>query len=126
MTSPLTQAQLDQLRAALLAERDGLEQDRENRMEDVRDFVANADEHGDYGQHTADDGTDTFEQTKNLSLANALQSHIDQINRALERMDAGTYGTCEECGQPIPFERLEAMPSTPFCIDHANAQGRIA
>ncbi len=44
---------------------------------------------------------------------------IEDIDDALARIDAGTYGLCESCGRPIPLERLEAIPHTRFCVVHA-------
>jgi len=44
------------------------------------------------------------------------QNQIDEINRALNRMAAGTYGICEECGKNIPVERLRALPATRYCV----------
>ena len=41
---------------------------------------------------------------------------IADIEHALDRLDAGSYGTCEECGVAIPFERLEAIPAARFCV----------
>jgi DnaK suppressor protein len=53
-----------------------------------------------------------------LAEAGAARSReaIEDISHALERLDAGTYGSCEACGAPIPFERLEAIPSARFCV----------
>lgn len=69
--------------------------------------------------HTADLGTDTFEQEVALGLMEKGQQILAQIGPALDRIDAGTYGTCLECGQPIAPERLQALPYTPHCIDCA-------
>jgi len=45
-----------------------------------------------------------------------LEARIQDLEDALERMDEGTYGVCEECGQPIPWERLEVMPEARRCV----------
>ena len=50
----------------------------------------------------------------------ALTARSEQVAHALRRMDEGTYGICEVCGQPIPIERLEALPSATLCIRDAN------
>jgi DnaK suppressor protein len=52
------------------------------------------------------------------SAARALEA-TEEIDGALARMDAGTYGRCEVCGRPIPLARLEAIPHTRFCVIHA-------
>jgi DnaK suppressor protein len=56
-----------------------------------------------------------------ISAALASES-LDDIEHALSRLDAGTYGTCEVCGQAIPFERLEAIPHASTCVACAVAR----
>ena len=60
-----------------------------------------------------------FEISKETSLLDLQLDHLDEIDAALDRIDEGSYGTCLECGQPIPEGRLEARPWTGYCIDHA-------
>lgn len=50
---------------------------------------------------------------------------IEDIDAALARMDAGTYGLCESCGMPIPVERLEAIPHARFCVPCSAARADI-
>ena len=66
-------------------------------------------------QHLADLGTETFEQDRDLELAERASVEITEIDEALERLKAGTYGTCEVCEQPIPPERLSALPYASLC-----------
>ena len=56
---------------------------------------------------------------ENRVLYDQLRRDLDDIEKALARMDDGTYGTCEVCGTDIGADRLEVMPSTRVCIDHA-------
>jgi len=49
----------------------------------------------------------------------ALEQRLDQVGRALGRIEAGTYGLCQKCGRAIEAERLQAVPSTPFCRECA-------
>ena len=51
--------------------------------------------------------------------AHRARDAVEDIDDALARMDAGTYGRCESCGEPIPVERLEAIPQARFCVVHA-------
>ena len=74
---------------------------------------------GSYDDNFADSGQVTAEQSENLALLNQLNDQLDEVNHALSKMDDGTYGICEVCGRPIAEARLEAMPATRFCIDHA-------
>ncbi|WP_026694600.1 TraR/DksA C4-type zinc finger protein [Peribacillus kribbensis] len=72
-----------------------------------------------YDNHPADLGTELYEREKDLALNEREKLEYSQINRALEAIQNGTYGSCEVCGDDIPNERLEAVPSTTFCIKHA-------
>ena len=65
----------------------------------------------------AETGTATFERERTMSLARNARHTITQIDRALARMDAGSYGLCVGCGQPIPHERLEAIPQSLDCLE---------
>jgi len=68
-------------------------------------------------QHQADMGTETFEREKDLSILEAIESELADVEHALRRLDEGTYGTCEACGRPIDDDRLEALPATRLCRD---------
>ena len=70
-----------------------------------------------YGDHQADDATEVFEREKELGLEQTLKAHLDQVEHALKRVEAGTYGECESCGKPIAQGRLDAMPEATLCID---------
>jgi DnaK suppressor protein len=67
--------------------------------------------------HPADGASELFEREKNLSVLNTLQSSLDDVDKAMAKLDAGTYGVCDNCGRPIAEKRLEAMPSAIYCID---------
>ncbi len=69
--------------------------------------------------HMADLGTDNFEQEFTLSLLQNQEQALDEIRDALGRIDAGTFGLCEECHQPIPKARLQALPYTRHCVECA-------
>ena len=70
-------------------------------------------------ENFADTAQVAAEQVETRTLAAQLQDQLDDVEAALGRIDAGTYGTCEVCDKPVTAARLEAMPSTRFCIDHA-------
>jgi DnaK suppressor protein len=67
----------------------------------------------------ADRSHRTEERSRLISLVRALRSNLRDVDRALARIDAGTYGTCERCGTAIAPERLEALPWAVLCIQHA-------
>lgn len=70
-------------------------------------------------QHPADLATNTFERTKELSIADQLRREIEEVDRAVERLEDGSYGRCEACGEAIGDERLEARPAARTCAEHA-------
>lgn len=69
--------------------------------------------------HMADVGTENYDQEFTLGLIENEQSTLDQVQSALTRINSGTYGVCEECGEPIAKPRLQALPYTKHCIQCA-------
>ncbi|MBW3600518.1 MAG: TraR/DksA family transcriptional regulator [Planctomycetes bacterium] len=72
--------------------------------------------------HMADLGSDAYDQEFTISRIENDEELRDVVEGALERIDAGTYGTCVECGAKIPKARLSAIPYTPHCIKCAEQQ----
>lgn len=70
-----------------------------------------------YGIHMADHGTDNFDREFALSLVSNEQEVLYEIEEAMERIDNGTFGLCEQTGRPIEFERLKVLPYARFCIE---------
>ena len=70
----------------------------------------------------ADSGQVTAERGEVEALANTLVETLTEIDHALEKFDAGTYGVCEVCGAEIPEARLEAKPAARHCINCASAR----
>lgn len=68
-------------------------------------------------QHQADIGTETFNRERDLSILEQVEAELRDVERAMKRLDDGTYGSCEACGKPIADERLAAMPAARFCVD---------
>src|SRR5262249_34098629 len=66
--------------------------------------------------HLADLGTDAFEREVSLSLLANEQQILEEISAAVDRMEQGTYGRCENCAQEIGKDRLRAIPYTRLCI----------
>lgn len=69
----------------------------------------------------ADSAQVTAEQGESRMLAAELRRELDDVEAAIARLAEGTYGACVVCGSEIPDERLEAMPATRWCIEHATA-----
>ena len=74
--------------------------------------------------HMADLGTDNFEQEFTLSLMESDAGILDRIEAALERVEEGSYGDCEECGAKIPKTRLNAIPYATMCVKCASEYER--
>ena len=70
-----------------------------------------------YDQHPADQGSETFEREKDLSILEGLESDLAEIEAALQRLDDGSYGIDEVTGDPISAERLEALPTARTNVD---------
>ena len=69
-----------------------------------------------YSNHMADVGSEVFEQEMDVSVAQGLQMAYEDVQRALEKFEDGTYGICESCGGVIELARLEAIPEARFCL----------
>jgi len=67
--------------------------------------------------HLGDTASATYERELEQGLEEGAEELLAKIDAALRRIDDGTYGTCENCGEPIGEERLEAMPWATLCID---------
>jgi DnaK suppressor protein len=111
---PWTDAELKQVRAELESEMAGLRADIARVAADIAERLTDAVR--DAGDDTADAGTKAFEREHDLALAQNAQNLLDQGERALDRIDAGTYGVCESCGQPIGKARLMAFPRASLCV----------
>ncbi len=74
----------------------------------------------DYDSNFADSSQVTAERGEAEALAASLKETLDEVEEALQKFEAGTYGTCEDCGKPIAAARLEAKPAARYCIDCAS------
>lgn len=108
---------LAEQRAELVAERasyveaaDSLQQEAEMLAEDM--------EPGDiqFDEESGEGDTLNVERERDLALSAQARAAVDEIDRALAKMDAGTYGICERCGNPIPKARLKALPYAALCV----------
>lgn len=110
----LTKTQLRAIREELVSEREGL-------VAQVEDLDAEADvnnwREGGFDDDPADAGSASFERETAQSLSNHARKLLQEIDDALRRMDAGTYGVCENCGERIEPERLEALPYARLCLE---------
>lgn len=68
--------------------------------------------------HPADLGSEMFERGKDIALNENRERHLTDVKEALQRIDNGRYGFCDACGAAISFERLQAIPTTLYCVEH--------
>ena len=69
-------------------------------------------------EHDPEGATIAFERAQVAALLDAARRRLAEVDAALERVAAGTFGRCEVCGQPIPAERLEIRPFARTCVGH--------
>ena len=100
--------QLPALRAAL-------EEERAELRDQLSELGVGGEEIA-FDENFADSGQVAAEQGETRVLVNQLQDSLNDVQRAIQKMDSGGYGTCERCGAEISDARLEAMPATRWCI----------
>jgi DnaK suppressor protein len=120
MAGTLDDAALAELRRALEAQRDDLREEigALGAAPDSDDLTF-VDDAG-----FADRSHSTEERSRAIALVRAHRATLRAVEHALRRIDEGTYGTCERCGEPIAVERLEAIPWAVLCIRHAQEAER--
>ncbi|MFJ2517861.1 TraR/DksA family transcriptional regulator [Cellulosimicrobium cellulans] len=97
------------VRADAVARQEALRAEVAGIVEASRD--SNADD-----EHDPDGATIAFERAQVDALARDAAARVEEVDAALARLDAGTYGVCEACGQPIADGRLEARPTARTCV----------
>ncbi len=109
----MSDATLADLRAALEVERASLRQQ-------LADLGYGETGGLSFDQNFADSSQVTAERGEAEALAGKLRATLAEVEHALAKLDDGTYGVCERCGEPIAFARLEAMPAARLCINCAS------
>jgi DnaK suppressor protein len=109
---------IDRFREALLEERRRVTAAIENLHEDHPGSMAEeTGEDAVFDNHLADTATETYDRELDYTLEENSEHVLADINAALERIEAGTYGICANCGKQIAEERLDARPWATLCID---------
>jgi len=104
---------LEQERARIKSAIEHLHQEHPGNLEDELGEVGGRGS----DNHLGDMATATFDRELDEGLEEGAQHTLEQVERALARIEDGTYGTCERCGKPIGEDRLRARPSATLCID---------
>jgi RNA polymerase-binding transcription factor len=109
-----------------------LEEERETYVRQARDLAAEAEalaserEPGDtqFDEESGEGDTLNVERERDLALSASATQAVEEIDRALRRMDVGSYGICERCGKKIAVARLEALPFAALCIECKSREER--
>jgi RNA polymerase-binding transcription factor DksA len=112
--APWTAAELKAIRAEIATDLDRLRIELANVEAEMNDLIADSGEGA--GDDQADSGTKTFEREHEMSLVINARDMVLQTERALARIDAKSYGMCEECGSPIGKARLQVFPRATLCM----------
>jgi len=110
--------EMQMMKTKLLAERERLAADLEALEESTA--TTPKDSSGDlssYSSHMADQGSDSMEREKAFLFASVKRRRLEEIDSALARIEAGSFGVCESCGKQIPVKRLERMPGASLCVE---------
>jgi DnaK suppressor protein len=108
---------LNEQRALLLAEREAYQRQADALREEAEQMAAEM-EPGDvqFDEESGEGGTMSVERERDLTLSAQARIAIDEIDRALAKIDSGRYGSCEQCGSQIPKARLKALPYAALCV----------
>ncbi len=74
-----------------------------------------------FGKRVGDGTVEAISRLNDIGVGSSLESNLARTERALAKLDDGTYGTCDQCGEPIGEERLRAMPDAVLCVQCASA-----
>ncbi len=112
---PWTEAERGKVRAELEAELAELRTEIDQAESEIAERLGDA--VGSAGDDPADAGAKTFQREYDLAHTQNARDLLEQAARALARIDNGTYGICESCGQPIGKARLQAFPRATLCVE---------
>lgn len=115
-----TSRHLDEARARLTAERVAAASRIAALQRDVDDIVESAKGGATDDEHDAEGATIAFERAQAMALLEETRLQVTTLDEALGRVDDGSYGTCQSCGNPIAAERLAARPAATRCITCAS------
>jgi DnaK suppressor protein len=78
-----------------------------------------------FGKRIGDGTTEAISRLTDIGVGRSLETGLDRTERALAKLDEGTYGTCDACGEAIPPARLRALPDSVLCVACAAAERRV-
>lgn len=107
---------LEEQRALLLEEREQYVNQAAALKAEADQLAAEAEGESEFTEEGGDVDSMSAERERDLALASQARQNIEEIDRALAKIDQGTYGLCERCGQPIVKARLRALPYAALCV----------
>lgn len=107
---------VETLKGVLEAERARLKAEIEEYERAGQETLSDVSGENNYRDHMADQGSATFARELDMTLEDHARESLAQIERALQRIEHGTYGICARCGAPIGEARMRAVPSAELCI----------
>ncbi|MYR02435.1 TraR/DksA family transcriptional regulator [Streptomyces sp. SID6137] len=119
---PWTDQEVAEARAELQSEMERLRREISSSEESLVGLMRDSGDGA--GDDQADTGTKNITREHELALAANAREMLTQTERALERLDAGTYGLCENCGNPIGKARMQAFPRATLCVECKQKQER--
>jgi DnaK suppressor protein len=111
---------------------DAIRRDLESHRDETRERIAalaKRPERGTaqgFGKRIGDGTVEAISRLTEIGVGTSLEAGLERTERALAKLDEGTYGLCDACGDPIAAKRLQAMPDVVLCIECAAAQPRVA
>jgi DnaK suppressor protein len=105
------------LRERLLEERERVHQEFAQLDAEMSKSLEDTSGESPYDQHMAETATTTLDREIDLTLQENARATLAKIDRALHKVDDGTYGQCDNCGKPIGESRLEIAPYSTLCVD---------
>ncbi|WP_217143140.1 TraR/DksA family transcriptional regulator [Streptomyces sp. AC627_RSS907] len=119
---PWTPQEVEEARGGLQSEADRLRTEIDSSERSLQGMMRDSGDGA--GDDEADTGSKNITREHELALAANAREMLTQTERALERLDAGTYGLCENCGNPIGKARMQAFPRATLCVECKQKQER--
>ena len=124
-TKEWNKKELEEFKKIILEKREIVSEELKEAKEKADEVLNNNSVNAIYSSHMADAGSDQQEMEKNYYMVDRENTFLQYLNRALEMLDAGTFGICTSCGDLINKERLLEVPHTSSCFDCKSSSSSI-
>lgn len=121
---PITSRQRSTMKTRLIEDRVEMQSVVDALVAQLASFQASRRDTPTNDEQDPEGGSIDFERSQSTVVLSQARRHLEQVDNALLRIDAGTYGDCTRCGNTIPFGRIQARPYTPHCVRCAELMGR--